>query len=47
MEAKSGEVARFIGIIKRLSDGWAVSFRLRTPRDVFTKQGDTDFFAMS
>ena len=36
--------ARFIGIIERLEEGWRVSFRLRLPGEIFTQQGETDFF---
>ena len=37
--------ARFIGIIERLADGWRASVRLRVPSEVFTQQGNTEFFA--
>ena len=47
MEAllKSEEGARFIGTIERFLEGWRASYRLRRLTDVFTEQGDTEFFS--
>jgi len=47
MEAllKLEEGGRFIGTIERLFDGWRVSFRLRVPNEVFTRQGNSEVFA--
>jgi hypothetical protein len=48
MEAllKSEKGVRFIGTVERLSEGWRASFRLRVPAEVFTQQGDAEFFAI-
>jgi hypothetical protein len=35
---------RFIGTLKRLAEGWRVSFRLRAPHEVFAQQGETEVF---
>jgi hypothetical protein len=47
MEAllESEDGTRFIGTIERLMEGWRASFRLRRPADVFTEQGDAEFFS--
>lgn len=43
LEAEKG--GGFIGTIEHLTEGWRASFRLRVPTDVFTLQGDTEYFA--
>jgi hypothetical protein len=43
LESEDG--ARFIGTIERFMEGWRASFRLRRPTEVFTEQGDAEFFS--
>jgi hypothetical protein len=45
VQANSRQAGRFIGMLEHAAEGWRVSFRLKVPNDVFTREGDTKVFA--